>query len=81
MEEGGRLRGGEGAGWWKESSERTEMERIKMEEKTIAMEGEKGRRERRRRRRGEEMGKGSKGFTRGGRECLFPWSQMAQMAS
>lgn len=37
-------RGGEGAGWWRErdSSERTEMKRIRMEEKTIAMEGEKG---------------------------------------
>lgn len=38
VEEGGR-EGGEGAGWWRGSSERTEMKGIKMEEKTIALEG------------------------------------------
>lgn len=43
VEEGEREgRGGEGPGWWRESSERTQMKRIKMEEKTIAMEGGKG---------------------------------------
>lgn len=55
------------------------MKRIKMEEKTIAVGG--GGEVRVERRRGKKMGKGSKGFTRGGRECLFPWSQTAQMAS
>lgn len=59
-------RGGEGAGWWRErdSSERTEMKRIRMEEKTIAMEGEKGNGEvktEKRRRKKKSWRKGAKG--------------------
>lgn len=80
-------RGGEGAGWRRERererSKRTKMKRIKMEEKTIAMEGRRGKRrgEDGEREEGKKMEEGSKGFTGGGRECLFLWSQTAQMAS
>lgn len=74
-----------GRGWLveRESSERTQMKRIKMEEKTIAMEGGKGngkvKIERRKRR--NKDGERAQRVDRRRRGASSPWSQTAQMAS